>query len=244
MSIGISVDRGNFFLPHTFNTHALLFTPIKEARFKYLNMPTDNKISVVKNKGNYIYLGIIRIAIWEMQISIDGTRYSVFLQNGSCMYNFKLPRALVITTFVSQELGLVLAKVNLCFNEKLVVVSAAGQFRSEVCYMECYHRSTTWSITWNVTISLQHGLLHRMSPQVYNVVFQKTQTRAHMSVGLQFSSKALLGLYLRFNLAMAPALIPFWVLWIYVTPFLFSSLTNYLLGREIFLHFSNLSTLL
>lgn len=77
----------------------------------------------------------------EMQIPINGKRYSVFLQNGSCMYSFELPRTLVITTFVSQELGWVLAKVNLCFTKRWVVVSAVEQFRE-------------WSIIWNVTIGL------------------------------------------------------------------------------------------
>lgn len=93
-------------------------------------MPTDNKISLVKNKDSYIYLGLIRIAIWR---NADSNRWEkvfcVFTKYMySCMYSFELPKTLVITTFVSQELELVLAKGNLCFNKRWVVVSAVEQF--------------------------------------------------------------------------------------------------------------------
>lgn len=98
-----------------------------------------------------------------MQIAIDGKRYSVFLQNGSCVYSFELPRTLVIITFVRKELGLVLAKVNLSFKKRLAVVSAVEQFRGVVYHMECHNRFITWSITWNVIIGLRRGLLHGMS---------------------------------------------------------------------------------
>lgn len=83
-----------------------------------------------------------------------------FLQNGSCVYSFELPRTLVIITFVRKELGLVLAKVNLSFKKRLAVVSAVEQFRGVVYHMECHNRFITWSITWNVIIGLRCGLLH------------------------------------------------------------------------------------
>lgn len=76
-----------------------------------------------------------------MQIPIDGKRYSVFLQNGSCMYSFELPRTLVITTFVRKELGLVLAK--------LICVSIRDWL-----YSQQSNSLGEWSIIWNVTIGL------------------------------------------------------------------------------------------
>jgi hypothetical protein len=68
-------------------------------------VPADNKISPVKNKGDCIYLGLVGIAIWG---NADSSRWEkafhVFYKMVAVMNRFKLPRALVIMRFVSEEL--------------------------------------------------------------------------------------------------------------------------------------------
>lgn len=68
-------------------------------------MLVDNKISLVKNKGDCIYLGLVGIVIWG---NVDFSRWEkvfyVFYKMVVVMNRFKLLRVLVIMRFVSEEL--------------------------------------------------------------------------------------------------------------------------------------------